>query len=341
MKNFFPIQKSILSRKAIEDKILSLYSFQSNYTCRFIKHGCNDTYEISDMKNKYYLRVYRNSWRSKIEEIVAEIDLLNYLKDCKSISVAAPIKKNDNNFITEIDAPEGTRYAVLFNSAIGKAKKMNSKRCFNYGKMVAQIHKKTDEIFIQKNLKRFDIDLHYLLDEPLDCAKPFFNGKEKEYTYLKDMAEKLKDKIEKKLPKELPFYGVCHGDLHDENVFFNESNRPSIFDFDCFGYGWRSYDIASFLRSLIGDKPNYWRKQSQKEIKNLFDSFLNGYSQIRKLSKEELESIYIFVPIRKIWGIGFCAKKCDDVDCPWFNSNYIDNVVKFIKKWDDFYKITN
>lgn len=342
MKNFFPIQKSILSRKAIENEILSLYSLSSNYTCRFINHGCNDTYEISDRDNKYYLRIYRNSWRNKKEEIIAEIDLLNYLKDCKSISIATPVKKNDNGFITEINAPEGIRYAILFNSAIGKLKKINVKRCFNYGRMLAQIHKQTDKISLNKDLKRFDIDLHYLLDEPLDCAKEFFNRKEKEYIYLKDIAEKLKNKIKENLPKVPPFYGICHGDIHDENAFFNKNDKPCIFDFDCFGYGWRSYDIASFLRSLIDDRTNYWqKKQLQKEVKDLFKSFLKGYSQVRELSKEELESIYIFVLIRKIWGLGFCAKKCDDIDCPWFNDSYIDNVVKFIKKWNDFYKIVN
>jgi len=336
MTSLFPIQKSILSRKGIEERILPLYSIEPDCTCRFISHGCNDTYKISG-ENNYYLRIYRLSWRGKKNDILAEAKLLNFLGKNSDISITAPIKKLDGEFLSEVNAPEGTRYVALFKSAIGESKKLNAKRSSEYGKMVAKIHLEADKI--NEKLDRFHIDLEHLLHKSLEHAKPFFAKRKEDYTYLESIAEKLGNEINKRLSKDPSIYGICHGDLHSENVFFDKDDNPSIFDFDCFGYGWRSYDIASFLRSLADEQSDYWKKETKIKVDSLWDSFLTGYSETRKLTKEELEAIYIFVPIRKIWALGFCAQKCDDVDCPWFDDNYIDKTITFIKKWIEHYKV--
>ena len=41
--------------------------------------------------------------------------------------------------------------------------------------------------------------------------------------------------------------GLCHGEIYTGNIHRNELEALTIFDFDFCGYGWRAYDVASFL----------------------------------------------------------------------------------------------
>jgi Ser/Thr protein kinase RdoA (MazF antagonist) len=71
--------------------------------------GMNHVYIVTD-NNKYVLRVYTN-WRTK-KEVTEEVRLLIHLNKNKT-PVSFPID-NLNEYIQELNAPEGLRYAVLF-----------------------------------------------------------------------------------------------------------------------------------------------------------------------------------------------------------------------------------
>lgn len=331
--SLFPVQKSILSCEAIRESILSLYRIEQKYTCRFFNHGVNDTYRIEGEYDNYYLRIYRYNWRRK-EDIISEIKLLNFLKNCEQISVSAPIMKIDGEFLTEINAPEGLRYAVLFRSAIGEHKTLDPKRSFNYGKTAAIIHTVADEL---ESLERFHIDLEHLLDEPLKHIKPFLSKREEDYKYLETTARELSSKVNKLLSKDKSVYGLCHGDFHNGNTFLDNDDNLTVFDFDCFGYGWRAYDISVFLWSC-GSSKN-WRKKDKNYRACLWNSYLKGYNEIKKLTKEELEAAFLFVPIRHIWILGLHTHGYNDWGGNRFNEDYFNRALTFIKKWIEHYEV--
>lgn len=333
MKTLFPVQKSILSCEAIKENLLSLYAIEENYTCRFFRNGVNDTYKIEGESINYYLRIYRFNLRRK-EDIISEINLLNHLGESDQISVATPIKKKDGSFLTELNTQEGLRYAVLFKSVIGKPKLLNAEISFIFGKTAAIIHAEADKI---GELDRIHMDLEHLLDEPLKNIKPFLSKRQDDYKYLEITAKKLSSKINNLLSKDKSIYGLCHGDFHNGNVFFDSEDNTSVFDFDSFGYGWRAYDISVFLWSCGSSR--LWKKANIEYRARLWNSYIEGYSSIKNLSKEELEAAFIFVPIRHIWLLGLHTHGCNDWGGEWINDEYFDRHIMFIKKWIEQYEI--
>ncbi len=334
MSPAFPINTSILSSDALLERVLNRYVFKGEIECHFFCSRVNDTYIVETDSKTYYLRVYYYRWRSR-RDIDAEIDLLLYLKKNK-IPVSVPIQRKDGSYITRINAPEGIRYAVLFTGAEGRVPlNMNNKRSSLYGRLVGRIHNVTDRL--DKEYMRFHIDLKHLIDDPLCHIESLLKHRKNDFNYLCKIGESLKLKIKKLLPITKPQYGICHGDHFGGNVFFNENDELTLFDFDCFGYGWRAYDIAVFLsaRTTIGN----WSEEANTKRTRRWNAFLKGYTQERELSDEEILATKIFVPIRQMWVLWLQTQSSERFGRAWMSDAYFDQHFNFIKDWIKNYKI--
>jgi Ser/Thr protein kinase RdoA (MazF antagonist) len=62
----------------------------------------------------------------------------------------------------------------------------------------------------------------------------------------------------------------------------------TFFDFDCGGYGYRTYDLAVFL----------WCCRLEDAIAARWDSFLSGYRETRLIRDLDLLAIPLFVCMR-------------------------------------------
>jgi Ser/Thr protein kinase RdoA (MazF antagonist) len=296
--------------------------------CRFFTPGLNDIYVVKASEDTCYLRVSICNWRTR-EDIEAEIRLLNQLHK-NGIPVAVPVQDNNGKYIHEIAAPEGIRYAVLFTEAKGE-KNDNPNRKQNYllGSLVAQIHTCTDKITI--DYKRFDIDLKHLVDEPLEIVRPYMLHRLNDFEYLQDAGKQLKALINETLSKSKPEYGICHGDIHHGNIHFNSDGTITLFDFDCFGYGWRAYDNAVFLWHQQLNRP---ASESDDPKQKQWEDFLDGYNAVRQLNANELEAVKAFVAIRDIWLLGIQLGSLErNRGCDWLDDRYFDFHVGFIKSW--------
>ncbi|MCE7734664.1 MAG: phosphotransferase [Candidatus Heimdallarchaeota archaeon] len=90
--------------------------------------------------------------------------------------------------------------------------------------------------------------------------------------------------------------GLIHGDFGIHNIFVNENQDISIFDFDLCGYGLKAFDIATFQVFLP------WEDEDPTQI----NAFVKGYNKIRKISPEEFTAVKLFKNfIRTIWGMGY------------------------------------
>lgn len=101
--------------------------------------------------------------------------------------------------------------------------------------------------------------------KPLSNIRPFLADREQDFSFLKESAEKLAGYIKGKLPETAPVYGFCHGDVHSGNVFF-AGDKPTLFDFDCMGYGWRAYDICVYAWNETFLDENYIEGSVWKNI---------------------------------------------------------------------------
>jgi len=130
---------------------------------------------------------------------------------------------------------------------------------------------------------------------------------------------------------------LFHSDFHGDNIFFDSEDNVSVFDFDCFGYGWRVYDIYVFLWSCSSSKS--WRRRDKNYRIRLWNSFIKGYTEIRELTNKEQETTIVFVPIRHIWLLGLHTHECNDWGGTWINDEYFNRHILFLKKWIEHYGV--
>ena len=177
----FPVTSTTLSATALEQFVIEKYNLSPNATCQLFRTGINHTYFITDGEHKYVLRVYCYNWRSK-REIQAEMDLLFLLKQ-NNISVSYPIADRNKQFIQDINAPEGSRHAVLFSFAEGgKMRFMNEVTCFKIGVLMGQLH----QITVDKGCNRVAYNPETLLKNALQASVAAFSGRKSRNAILKD-----------------------------------------------------------------------------------------------------------------------------------------------------------
>jgi Ser/Thr protein kinase RdoA (MazF antagonist) len=325
MNKTFPVTHSILSTEALITDLLPHYDIEPPTDCRFLQPGLNDTFLVNTQGNKYILRVYRKDWRS-LDEILYELEVLLHLQR-SGISVSVPIARKDGDLVCSVMAPEGLRYVVLFTYAPGKEPIYETEKeqeAYLYGKAVAKVHRATD--IFQSSHQRFSIDLEYLLDVPMRSIEPFLAHRPDDWKYMLMLAEKLRIGIED-LPLNDLEVGFCHGDFHSGNAHLDRDGQITFFDFDCCGMGWRSYDIGNFR----------WNSRLNKKDKEMWPSFLRGYTEERHLNDLDIQTTRYFVPIRHFWLLGVHTSNGQDWGFGWINDGYFDRALKFFHEWEAEY----
>jgi Ser/Thr protein kinase RdoA (MazF antagonist) len=324
----FPVIASTLSDKELGDFIKKRYELTDDYNCKLYRTGLNHTYFISKNETKFVLRVYCYKWRTKLE-IEQELELLNLLKE-NSLSVSYPILDTKGNFIQEINAPEGIRYAVLFSFAAGeKMRFMSKETCYSIGKLIAKIHTITEN----KTIERVYYDSEILLNQSYHILKTYFSEGLDDMKFLKELSFKITKKATECNISDIT-KGIVHLDIWYDNLSVNKNNEITIFDFDNCGHGALILDVGYFCKQLFfieSDKNVYEQKAT---------SFLNGYQKIRRLSNEEINlipeagaSIYIFY-------LGIQAKRFDWSNI-FFTENYLKMYVERIKNWIEYSERNN
>lgn len=312
--HFIEVRHSLLSNKTIEF-LSNSYDNGSIIRCSFLTRGLNDTYVVVTENNKYIYRVYRKGWREK-SDILFELDAINYASE-HGVAVSKPLVRKDGQWLTEISAPEGTRYGALFYYSEGDRPEINEENCYLIGKALGSLHKATDR-FTSKNQRTFELNLTHLLDEPAAMITPNLQEycPDKEAVF-NTILTNLKTHLQENHHLD---YGFCHGDFHNFNMHVS-GQKLEVFDFDCCGFGFRLYDISVFLWNL---------KQNYPHLENpCWDAFLNGYLSQRSLSDKELKEVKKFVTLRRIWFMGILLKNDDVFGTIWRNQS---NFEKFISQ---------
>ncbi|MDF2686497.1 MAG: hsK1 [Clostridia bacterium] len=293
----FPLEASVLASSDILDKLTSLYT-QKIRTCRFYYRGIHDTYIVKAGCEIYYFKIYRYGFRSK-EEIQIEIDWLKHLKEC-GIYATMPIVNMDGEYITEFNTLQGIRYGVLFSSVgtlsfneVEETDLINKK----LGEYLASMHCALDSM--EYTSCRSELNIDTFINIPMQHIKDFAKFYTFDLDFLETVAISVKEKISV-LSNEAAQYGICHGDFYSGNIRFNDSNIPVSYDFDFSGYGWRAYDISLYASPFSWGADTV-KMQSREKRKT---AFLNGYSKIRSISDDEIKSIDLFTPFRRIFNIG-------------------------------------
>jgi Ser/Thr protein kinase RdoA (MazF antagonist) len=321
-ESFFPVQRSLLSASGLVERMLANYDLAAPPTCQFWRRGINDLYLVKVGGTKLMLRICPTGQRS-FKQLAAEIDLLNYLHQ-NHFKVPRPIPQMNGSFIQALQAPEGTRYAVVFSFVPGTPHSPTKEHSFRFGQTIAQLHSITDNYPAGRAGLQFEpADM---MDKPLVRLRPLFSEHQDDLDYLLEISRGLKQ-IAAKLPRRAPEYGVCHGDVNDGNFHVGEDDQWALLDFEYFGYGWRVFDIATFFNNQIH------QLGKAERTKNILEAFLEGYQSVRTLSQAELEALPSFVVLRQIWLLGVGAKNQPDIGLNLFESWVFDKCMPFIREW--------
>jgi Ser/Thr protein kinase RdoA (MazF antagonist) len=328
---YFPVTNSNLSAIHIGLFLQEKYSLSKDITCQFIKAGINDTYLVTNDREKFVFRVYSLNWRTKTE-IEEEISLLNQLRQ-NNIPVSYAIPDKNNNYIQELSAPEGNRFSVLFLYANGEKRHIISSETHKeIGQLVAQLHKVTST----QKLKRIDYTPQVILIDSLKQISGFLSADTDEMAFLKSAQGYLLSEFENVNVSQIR-EGIVHLDIWFDNLNITGDNKITVFDFDFCGNGWLCLDIAYYILQLHNTE-----KYEAKDYQPKVDSFMKGYELITPISDEEKRLIPALGVSLYFFYLGVQCQRYHNWSNSFLSENYLKRFINgLVKKYYDIYKLGN
>lgn len=315
----FPASSSVLSDQHLGKFLQKRYAFNEPVHCLLLKTFVNDTYLVEAGQNKFMLRVYTFQWRSE-KEITEEVNLINHLKG-SGISVSYPIADRKGNFVQELSAPEGKRYAVLFSYAEGE-KRYDASPSLHHalGVMMAHMHLLMENM----HLERVNYSPHTLLVRSFEKYRHFFHGEPPEFAIIHEALRKCMADLSEANTSAMR-KGAVHLDIWADNLHIDEADHPTLFDFDFCGNGWLCLDIAFYLLSLFSSFPD------EKEYTERAAGFLKGYSSVTPILPEEKRLLPVIGTSLYIFYLGV---QYDRFKTVFFNAEHLRRYIHLrIRKW--------
>jgi Ser/Thr protein kinase RdoA (MazF antagonist) len=285
----------------------------TNVQCQLISSTLRDVYLVTSRSIRAIFIIYRHNYRP-VQEIIAEWELVKYLQQ-QGVPVASVMLTVRGSFLIALAAPEGLRYAVLTHYIAGTILRYRSTPdlVHQYGSMIATVHRVTDTLPFVFTRTMSIIDR---LNDAEQAISSVILDRPTEVAFIQKCSNMLRERLSV-LSQQAPLYGVIHGDVIRANALVSADARLWIIDFDLCGYGWRAYDIASYLATI----------QGSSDEAQLRRAFLLGYGTVRELTEEESRMIPLFIAIRTLFEIGTPAIYVND----WGNSYlyaYFDTSLK-------------
>jgi Ser/Thr protein kinase RdoA (MazF antagonist) len=321
----FPVILSTLSPAHLAEFVQEKYGL-AGAQCTLLKAGINHSYLVTGGTDKYVLRVYCHGWRTRAE-IDEEIRFLDLLQ-AHSVLVSRPIKDEREDYIQQIEAPEGTRYGVLFSFAPGhKVRFLSTDICSELGVLMARMHSLSEGLA----LGRTEYTPEVLLDWPQRMASRFFPEENEEMRFMKMAGEQINSVFRDKesgLRKS-----IVHLDIWYDNFHIDAQSHLTLFDFDFCGNGWPVLDIAYSLMQLYhieSDKAVYEQKKA---------AFLSGYTSVCPIPAAELGLIGYAGFAVWLFYLGVQCQRFDTWSNFFVSENYVKSFIGMGKNWLAYHDI--
>jgi Ser/Thr protein kinase RdoA (MazF antagonist) len=325
----FPVTNSNLSATHLALFLQEKYALGHDVSCRLIKAGINDTYQVTSSAGRFVFRVYSLNWRTETE-ISEELKLLNLLKQ-DNISVSYPIPDNTNRYIQALNAPEGNRFAVLFTFADGeKLHIIPEETHFRIGQLMARIHKLTYNL----QLDRIHYTPEVILTDSLHKVSAFLKNDTDEMSFMRSAQAYLLQQF-KHADTSLIRQGVVHLDIWFDNLNVTTDNQVTIFDFDFCGNGWLCLDIAYYILQLHNIE-----KYEPKDYQPKVGSFLKGYGSVTPISAEEQRLIPMLGVSLYFFYLGVQCQRYDNWSNAFLSENYLKRFINgLVKRYYEMYNL--
>ncbi|MBE9585534.1 phosphotransferase [Mucilaginibacter sp. JRF] len=322
----FPTQYSTLSAAALNIHLQDNYGLTGT-TCRLLIRNVSDTYLLEDNTEKYIFKIYRDAHR-KHTEILAEVELLNILK-AGGLNVAYPITDKSGQQLQQFNAAEGIRYGVLFSFAEGEpVYDLSPEHLQTLGHAMAHFHNISSKTKLQYPRHEFTVDT--MLLQPVGVVAPAFKNLPDEYAILKDLSNKVAEKINSFDTSKISF-GYCHYDFLPKNFHFEDARTLTFFDFDFCGWGMLANDIASFYVHYFMETT--LNKITMERGDADFQLFIDAYREVRPFTDEELVAVPYLGFAFWVFYLRFQYDNYDDWSNTFFNDRFLRERIRILKLW--------
>ncbi len=286
---FFPIQSSVLDERALLSQVVGDYCIPEPESCRFLDRGDADVYRVKTAAGHFYLKAYRPP--QSLERTEAEASFV-WALSTSGIPVVKPVRRIDGSFACRVTAPEGVRTMLLFEQAPpALPSRLDEELLSRIGERVASVHSAADEFDTDFGVP--ELDVKSCLQEQVFHSSQFLSNLES--AYLRDVASHLESFLERQ-SRQLPEFGLCHGDLVISNVRLGTEGTIVLFDFGNAMKTWRTLELAIVHWSL--------RSRTQDNQEGLWKAFLRGYESIRSLPGTLPESLAGMLVLRQLCFLG-------------------------------------
>lgn len=231
----------------------------------------NSNFLIITKNNKYILTLFE----SRIDKQFLDFFINFKLHLTKNnICCPKPITNNQGRVICDLKNKKSTIVSFLEGEILrpnnsGLYDNIKTEHCFELGLILAKMHlaSSTFDSFKENDLGVKNFRNFY---KKFDKNEYYNNS-----IFIHEIIKELEENWNNNLPS-----GVVHVDLFPDNVFFKEDKISGVIDFYFSANDLFIYDIAVCV--------NAWCFDEKIEFcENKFYALLNGYQQIRTLSKQE------------------------------------------------------
>lgn len=245
-------------------------------------------YEFNRPDGDYILRISHSERRSEAL-IHGEVDWINYLA-AGGAGVARAVLSRTGSLVEPINDGHGGQFlCTAFVKAHGqemRRERMSERFFANYGRLLGRMHALAKN-YVPSNpaWKRYAWDdlENNTPDRQLPETEMFVRQKyQAVFGYLRS------------LPRGLQEYGMIHQDAHTGNLFVDNDDNITLFDFDDCVYGHFIYDIAMVLFYAADEK------DPVDFTVRFAPVFLSAYRKENRLDPAWLKELPYFLKLREI-----------------------------------------
>jgi Ser/Thr protein kinase RdoA (MazF antagonist) len=317
----FPIHHSLLDADALGAHVAEAFDVGAVEDCRFWRSFINDVYRLDAGGRRWWLRVHPAGWRTRAET-QGEVEAILAVAAAGG-QAARPAQRRDGGHISELDAPEGLRSAVLFEDApgvdlgfLGKDGVANARR---YGAASARLHDACDAVTAFP-VRSFDLD--FTVTRPAAVLGAFLDSDDQDE--LAGLIERLTAILDA-AADELTT-GFCHGDLNCQNLHFAGETATAI-DFDCCAFGWRAFELAGFARGVA-----YLSKPGEA-ADALISAQIEGYRSRRPIAPADLAAVPAMLLAQRLWVVSLHLEGAARWGAINFDRPYAARALAWLRAW--------
>ncbi len=268
-------------------EILGLYDERDPTSLKALSPGISNSNYLVEFANDPWL-LLKVSNDKNFSELQEEQKILSALHKIDLSFCLPALKTHNDHLVYQWRGLSGVVYPFLRGHLrVDK----DSSFCYDIGKKLAELHLKTQNLTGLRDYRSVSVSPEEILETVQDPAQN--SAIERECLDFKTHWNELKQTLD--LDSALSHIpelkqAIIHGDLYHDNVMWGEDGEMLAFlDFEQSGWGPCLFDLAVSISDCC------WDPKLNKYSKELFQAYLSGYEEIRKLPQPERTFLPHFV----------------------------------------------